>query len=246
MAKNKLENEEEQFVEGERFFIETDPEATRDVRRKGAGFDTLGNILRGLKELSFSNAFKIVNRPGRKINPAEKLATGLVNVKNAFELFYAKISNEGIQSIIFGRQGDGNYRFTNLIDITATHNTAIGSKEGRNNGYIKLRVTRDDENPESDRSGVNIYDPGTVNDVGLEGVVIQVVGQGKNGGVVISYITDKANSPTSGVPYILVDSDGIQIFGGVQFVNLPVGNPGGPSGRLYRDSTSSGSLVRVT
>lgn len=240
MAKDKLENEAEQFVEGERFFVETDPEATRDVRRKGAGFDTLGNFVRGLKELGFSNGFRMLNRPGRKITPTEKLATGLVNVKNAFEMFYTKMSDDGIQSLIFGRQGDGKSRFTNLIDFAATHNTKIGSKEGRNNGYIKLRVTRDDEDPASDRSGVNVYDPGTVNDVGLEGVVIQVVGQGKDGGVVLSYITDKANSPTSGVPYILVDGDGIQ------FINLPVGNPGGASGRLYRESTSSGSLIRIT
>jgi len=235
MAKDKLENEVEQFTEGERFYEVVDPESTRDVRRKGAGFDTLGNFVRGLKELGFSNGFRMVNRPGRKINPAEKLATGLVNVKNAFELFYTKMSDDGIQSLIFGRQGDGKSRFTNLIDFAATHNTKIGSKEGRNNGYIKLRVTRDDENPVSDRSGINLYDPGTVNDVGLEGVVIQLASQGANGGIAIAHIANKEDSPTGSVPYILVDVDGIQMF------NLPTSNPGG-SGVIWKN----GNVLNIT
>ena len=235
MAKDKLENEVEQFTEGERFYKVVDPESTRDVRRKGAGFDTLGNFVRGLKELAFSNGFQMVNRPGRKINPTEKLATGLVNVKNAFELFYTKMSDDGIQSLIFGRQGDGKSRFTNLIDFAATHNTKIGSKEGRNNGYIKLRVTRDGENPVSDRSGVNIYDPGTVNDVGLEGTVVQIVSSGANGGIAISHIAEKEDNPTSGVPFILVDVDGIQMF------NLPTSNPGG-SGVIWKN----GNVLNIT
>ena len=205
-------------------------------RRKGAGYDNLGNIFRGIKEFAFSNGFRIINRPGRTIEEEEKLSTGFINVKNAFELFYDKVSNEGIQSIVFGRQGDGESRHTNLVDISATHNSTIGSKEGRNNGYIKLRVTRDDENPVSDRSGVNVYDPGTVNDVGLSGVAIQIVGQGTNGGgVVISNIVDKEDSPTSGVPFILVDSDGIQMY------NLPTSDPG-VAGAIWR----SGGDLRIS
>lgn len=235
MKETKLQNEIETFKDGERFYDEVNIESTRDVRRAGSGFDTLANILRGIKELGFSNAFKIVNRPGRRVDANKKLETGLVNVKNAFEMFYAQKSDDGINTIVLGRQGDGKFRNTHLIDVNATHNTTIGSKEGRNNGYIKLRVTRDEENPESDRSGINIYDPGTVNDVGLSGVVIQIASQGTNGGVAISHIVNKEDSPTGSAPYILIDSDGIQML------NLPTSNPGG-SGILWN---SSGTL-RIT
>lgn len=235
MKEIKLKNEIETFKEGERFYKETDIAATRDDRRAGGGFDTLANILRGLKQLGFSNAFRMVNRPGRRVDEKKKLQTGLVNVKNAFEMFYADKSDDGLNTIVLGRQGDGKFRNTHLIDINATHNSTIGSKEGRNNGYIKLRVTRDEENPVSDRSGVNIYDPGTVNDVGLEGVVIQVVGQGTNGGVALSYISDKEDSPTSGVPFILIDADGIQMF------NLPTSDPG-TAGAIWR----SGGDLRIS
>lgn len=235
MKETKLKNEIETFAEGERFYQETNIESTRDDRRAGAGFDTLANILRGIKQLGFSNSFRVVNRPGRRIDARKKLETGLVNVKNAFEMFYADKSDDGLNTIVLGRQGDGKFRNTHLIDVNATHNTTIGSKEGRNNGYIKLRVTRDLEDPESDRSGINIYDPGTVNDVGLSGVVIQVASQGTNGGVAISHITDKEASPTGSQPYILVDGDGIQM------VNLPTSDPS-VAGTIWR----SGGDLRVS
>ncbi len=217
------------FSESERFYDKVEPESTRDVRRKGAGFDTLGNILRGLKELAFGNGFNIVNRPGRKIDAKAKVQTGLVNVKNMFEMFYNSMSSDGIQGITIGRRGDGEMSNTNLIQIEANHTSSIGTAEGRTNGYIKLRLTRDGVTPTSDRSGVNILDPGSVSN-GFVGVAIQVVGQGANGGVVISHITNKADSPTTTVPYILVDKDGIQML------NLPTSNPGG-SGRVWKNGT---------
>lgn len=208
-------------------------------RRRGRAFDMLAGVARDVRQLFFRNDFVITNRPGLPINASEKLITGLVKVKNAFEAYFLKPTNadDGINSIIIGRHGEGTYRNTSLIELSANAVTEIRDNEGNTNGWVKLRVTRDGENPASDRSGVSVFDP-ISRGVTTPGVIVHIVGQGDGGGVVISHIANReSNPPQSTYPFILVDIDGIQFF------NLPTSSVGLAIGTVYSDA---GTLKIVT
>lgn len=229
MAKYKLKDEVEPFVEGERYRKEVTPEATRDVRRKGAGYDTLGNILRGLKEFKFVNSFVFRNRPGRPVDNDEYLSTGLLPFQSMFEFFFEKRARSGnLNGITIGRQGDGRFRNTNYVQIEADHDTDIGDSRGYVNGVIRGRVSRDGSD-DTDRSGLYIFDRGSESAT-REGTVNWFVAAGEGGQVRLSYMPDKDGNPVTDATFdIYISSDGITLFG------VPTSNPGG-SGRVWNDS----------
>lgn len=232
MAKNQFKNEVEPFVEGERFYETVTPEATRDVRRNGAGFDTLGNVLRGLKEFRFVNSFLSRNRPGRPVDDAEYLSTGLLPFQSMYEMFFQKRANaKNLNGITIGRQGDGKFRNTNLVQIEADHDTDIGDSRGYVNGVVRGRVSRDGAD-DLDRSGLYIFDRGTESST-REGTVNWLVAAGEGGQVRLSYMPNKNGNPLSDATFdVYVSSDGITLFG------LPTSDPGG-SGRVWN---SAGTL----
>jgi len=210
------------------------PSTTRETRRRGSGFDPLAHVFRDVREFLFQNSFSIRNRPGKKIDPARKLITGLVNVKNAAEMFFRDASVDGINSITIGREGDGNSRNTHLIDLEADSRTEIGTKEGYVNGVIRMRVSRngsDDEN----RSGVYVMDAATETDGG-EGTIFHAVAYGPEGEVRLSYMEDKDDDIRNGTLFdIYISKSGISIYG------LPTSAPAG-SNHLY----NSGGTLKIT
>lgn len=207
----------------------------RVQRRRGGAFDMLARVLRGVQDIQFKNKLIMRNRPGRKLNPNDpKRETGLVYFRNMFEVFFQETSEpeEGLNGVTIGREGDGGQRQTNLIQLNAKYNSTIGSAEGDNNGWVKIRATRDSENPASDRTGISVFDIGS-RIVEWNGVTVWIAGDGENGGVVIGHLGDKSDSPaTSGNPYILIDKDGIQLN------NLPTSDVGLFAGTVYRDGTT--------
>lgn len=202
-------------------------------KRRGSVFNTLSHVMRDIRELVFTTGFIMRNRPG--LGEAGSSATGFVPVKNMFEAYYNEDGVEDkVNGIIIGRMGNGNKRNTNLVELTANCQPRNKNLElGYNNGAVKLRVTRDGENPPVDRTGVTVSDPQTIAPGDLEpGVTVHLVGQGYWGGVVISHVTNKDDSPTTGATggrYIMILDDGVYIKG------LPTSTPGG-TGRLWNDA----------
>lgn len=237
MAKNDFVEEEikgdkiEAFEEGERF---TKNGEGRDDIRNGATYNTLAQFLKGIKEFGFSNGFVIKNRPGKKIDELRKLATGLINIKNMFEMFYQKVSTEGLNGITIGRQGDGKFRNTHLIQIDADHRTEIGDAEGITNGAIRMRVSRNGQDLE-DRSGVYVIDRNLIRPgAEEEGTHIAMVAWG-DASAQITYAATRESVRNSngalsgGVRDIYVGPTGIFMYG------LPTTNPA-IAGALWNDS----------
>lgn len=195
------------------------PSVEKETRRRGVAFDTLAHVFRDVREFLFQNGLRFRNRPGEKIDENKKVETGRVNVKNMTEMYYDTAGDDGMNVIMIGRHGNGQYRNTNMIELSAQHNTAVGNGEGNTNGWVKLRVTRDDDDPAVDRVGVSVFDVGS-RITEFEGVSVQIVSMGEQGGVVISHNpTRGANPPSNGTPTIWVDKDGIG------FQNLPTSDP---------------------
>lgn len=224
--------EREQMNNDEAVINDDVNQSERGDRRKGGAWDTLARILRGTVQIGWNNGFMIKNRPGRKIDEAQRRSTGLVKVKNMFEMFYQNETTDGINGIMIGRQGDGRYRNTNLIEFSANYDPEIGSKEGNTNGWVKLRTTRKDYDLSSDNSGISVFDVGSTI-VEFEGVGVRVIGQGANGGVSIAWIDKRSDTMNA---RIFINANGIQ------FLNIPTSNPGG-SGRIWRDGNG---FVRIT
>lgn len=235
----------ENFAENERYYEKVELETTRDTRRKGAGLDTLANIIRGIKQMFFSNGFVIVNRSRTPIDNRKKVETGIVYVKNLFEMYFKDPSDDGLQTITIGRNNGelDDIAHTNLVQLYANHNTTIDSAEGRLNGLVRMQVGRDGNVVASNRSGVWVYDAGTLDSrftapativtTPIEGVVVHLVGQGADGGVIISHI-DNLGDEASSAPCIVIDKDGVKMR------NLPTVNPG-ISGTIWRN----GSVLNI-
>lgn len=214
------------------------PLPERRHRRTGRGFDTLAHVMRDVREFIFRNGFVLRNRAGAgKVGNDE---TGEVPVNNLVEGYFDEGSPDKVNALILGRRGDGTKRNTHLVEISANHRPEQSALElGFNNGVIKLRTTREGEDPAVDRTGVTVADPNALSDSTLPaGVVVQLVGHGEFGGLVLSHITDRGNIPTTQATagrYMMILDDGIYIRG------LPTSNPGG-TGRLWSD----GGTVKVT
>ncbi len=198
-------------------------------RRKGGAFDVMGRVFRNVTEFVFQNSFLMRNRPGESLSSEEKSSeTGRVNVKNTFEAYYTESDPDKINIIILGRKGNGLFRNTNLLELAARYQSSIGSKEGLTNGWLKMRVTRDDEDPAVDRSGVSVFDVGSVVET-FNGISCQIVGQGPQGGVVISHVNNKDVNPNSSAATarIVVTENDISMYG------LPTSASGLSAGSLY-------------
>ena len=203
-------------------------------RKQGGAFDTLAKVLKGVTELVFSTDFLMRNRPGLPVDITKKLQTGLVNVRSAFEAYFKTPSERGINAIYIGRKGDGEFRNTHLLDLSADHRTKIGTGEGYTNGVIRMRVSRDGSN-DTDRSGVYVMDAGTETDEG-EGTIFHAVAYGNNGEIRLSYMPNKDDNIRSGTTFdIYISKRGIFMYG------IPVSDTGLVSGQLYR----IGSNLRI-
>jgi len=214
------------------------PPTDRDNRRRGSAFDTLAHVFRDVREFLFQNGFTMRNRAG--LGRVGNEQSGDVPVNNMMEAYYEEGSADKINAFILGRRGDGTKRNAHLIELTANHRPEQSALElGFNNGVVKLRSTREGEDPAVDRTGVTVADPNALSAVTLPtGVVIQVVGQGEFGGVILSHVTNRGDVPTTGATggrTIRLLDDGIYLTG------LPTSNPGGTN-RLWRDGTT----LRIT
>jgi hypothetical protein len=200
-------------------------------RKQGGAYDTLASVLKGIKEIVFSTDFVMRNRSGIPVDLTKRLLTGLVNVKSSFEAHFQTPSDNGINAIYIGRKGDGNYRNTHFLDLSADHRTKIGTSEGYTNGVIRMRVSRDGVN-DTDRSGVYVMDAGTETDGG-EGTIFHAVAYGDNGEIRLSYMTNKDDNIRSGtVRDIYISKSGIFMYG------LPTSSSGLSSGAVWRDGTT--------
>jgi len=200
-------------------------------RRRGSAFDTLSNVLRNVKDLVFVNSFMMRNRPGFKVTEASQ-AEGAVNVKNMFEAHYTEKATDGINAMVLGRKGDGTMRDTQMIELAAGHSKEIGAnKVGRLNGAVRLRVAETDVIPAADNTGVTVFHPGTIID-NATGTAVHIVGQGSQGGVVITWKANRGDNPNTG-RRILITDEAISILG------LPTSSSGLPTGALWN---SSGTL----
>lgn len=206
-------------------------------KRRGSVFNTLAHVMRDVRELIFTTGFIMRNRPG--LNKVGSASTGFVPVNNMFEAYYDKESADKVNGIIIGRMGDGDKRNTNLVELCATSQPGSKNLElGYNNGAVKLRVTRAGENPPVDRTGVTVSDPNTLGPDQPAGVTVHIVGQGSYGGVVLSHVADKSDSPTTGASggrRIMILDDGIYIR------NLPTSSAGLLTGALW----SNGGVLTV-
>lgn len=213
------------------------PDTSLRHRRRGAAFDTLGHIIRDVRELLFQNGFVIRNRPGLNLGESnDPLSSGFIKVFNMFESYFEKIPSvaQGINAYILGRRGDGKMRNTSLIELSARHVSEMRNDQGQNNGVIKLRVTRDDEDPPVDNTGVTVADVGTLG-AGLEGTTVRIAADGSSGGVILAFITSKDQNPNQAQYRIRILDNGVYIHG------LPTSSPG-VSGALWRDNNN---FVRV-
>lgn len=218
-------------VEAELEEVEGVEDYERGSRRRGGAFDTLARILRGITEMRFVNDFIIKNRP--------RLGGSAVKIKNMFEAYYQRPSDDGINAIIIGRKGDGRFRNNHLIELAAKHSTPMSNDQGFNNGIIKLRITRDDEDPDTDNVGLTVADAGTLSK-DVDGVAVRSVGTGEFGGVLLSWIENRGDNPNPASTQpgpkapraIIIQDDCIRIVG------LPTSSSGLPSGALYRDGTT--------
>lgn len=214
------------------------PREERTHRRRGRAFDTLAHVFRDVREFIFRNGFVMRNRAGfGRVGNAD---SGDVPVNNMLEAYYEEGSPDRVNAFIVGRKGDGTKRNTHLIELSANHRPEQSALElGFNNGVIKLRTTREGEDPAVDRTGVTVADPNALSASTLStGVIVQIVGNGVYGGVVISHVTNRGDIPTTqatGGRYIMILDDGIYLKG------LPTSNPGG-SGRLWNSS----GTVKIT
>ncbi len=216
------------------------PTTDKTNKRRGSAFSTLAHVFRDVRELVFTTGFLMRNRPG--LGKVGSAATGFIPVKNMFEAYYDESATGKVNGIIIGRMGDGEKRKTNLIELSANCDTTQKNLElGYNNGVVKLRVTRDGENPPVDRSGVTVYESqGLATGDQPEGVAVHVVGNGTNGGVIISHITDKSDNPNSGATggrRIAIYNDGIYFYG------LPTASTGLSTGAIWNDA---GTLKIIT
>lgn len=245
---------------------QTQPEnEDKKARRRGGLFDSLAHVLRGVREIVFKYGFVMRNRPGLGKEPSG--TTGYVPVKNMFEATNTEDPDGKLNAMMFGRSGDGENRKTNLIELCATAQPEHKNLElGYSNGVVKLRAVRAGENPSIDRSGVTVGDVlGFATGDLVPGVTVHVVGNGYWGGVVLSHITNKGASPTSGATggrYILINDTDISVYGNtfrirgnctlsgttvtfsgadIRMTGLPT-TPPSESGRLWN---SSGTL-RIT
>jgi len=215
----------------------TEPETTLKHRRRGVNFDTLGHVYRDVREFLFANGFRMTNRPGQNLGADnDPLSTGFVKVFSMVESYFQKAPSveKGINAFILGRRGDGGMRNASLIELTARHVVEISNDLGQNNGAIKLRITREDEDPATDNTGVTVADAGTLGK-DLEGNVVRVAGDGESGGVTIAWLSSKDQSPSAAPYRIQIRSDGIFMFG------LPTADPG-VAGAVYR----SGVNLRIS
>lgn len=207
------------------------PSTDKAHRRRGAAFDTFAHVFRDVREMYFQNGLTIKNRPGTTLTTENDPAqTGFIKVFSLFEIFFEKAPSliNGINAIIFGRGGKGERRNTSLIEFSARHVSEISNDLGQNNGSIKLRVTRDDEDPPVDNSGVTVADAGTLGK-GLFGLVVRIAGDGESGGVTIAHISSKDQNPSQADRRMQFLNDGIYFFG------LPTSSSGLSSGALWND-----------
>lgn len=146
---------------------------------------------------------------------------------NVLEIFAA--DNDPDTNFMFiGRMGTGEERNISLIELTVNHDSQVSNNRGFINGILRFRATRDDEDPDSDWSGVTVADVGTIG-AGLSGNVSYVAGDGNDGGVILAHLTSKGQRPSQAPYQIRILNDGIYAIG------LPTSNPGG-TGRIWNDA----------
>lgn len=112
---------------------------------------------------------------------------------NVLELF-ALNNDPNLNFIFIGRMGDGEERNLALLELTVKHRSALATDRGLINGVMRLRATRDDEDPDVDNAGVTVADSGALV-TNAVGVTVRVVGQGAQGGVTISHIANIGDDP---------------------------------------------------
>lgn len=229
------------------------PSTDKTHRRKGSALELLGHVYRDVREFLFQNDFIFRNRPGRPLDASESTTeTGKVKTKSMLEMFFAEPSGagKGINAITVGRQGDGKFRHTNLIQLEANYDPAIGTEVGYQNGIIRARVSRDSSDAR-DRSGFYIMHAGTEQD-GAEGVIAQLVGAGARGEVRLTYLDEVAGDIRGGRYSLYISPSGIHLYSGETTVlriqdgniimpNLPTSAPAGAN-RLWK----SGGTLRIT
>lgn len=150
-----------------------------------------------------------------------------VTYDNVLELF-SPDNSPNTNYIFIGRTGTGAERNTSLIELTVNHDSQVSNNRGFINGILRFRATRDDEDPDSDWSGVTVADVGTIG-AGLSGNVSYVAGDGNDGGVILAHLTSKGQRPSQAPYQIRILNDGIYAIG------LPTSNPGG-TGRIWNDA----------
>lgn len=229
------------------------PTTDKTHRRKGSALEMLGHVYRDVREFLFQNDFIIRNRPGRAIDTTVSTTeTGRVKTKSMLEMFFGEPSSQskGINAITIGRQGDGKFRNTNLIQLEANYDSEIGTTAGYQNGVIRARVSKDGSD-ERDRSGLYIMHAGTEVE-GREGVIAQLVGAGPRGEVRLTYMENLDEEIGGGRYSLYVSPSGIHLYRGfitmlriegdhVVMPNLPKVSPGG-TGRLWNDN----GTVKIT
>jgi hypothetical protein len=211
--------------------VKQKPVEEKTHNRKGGAFHTLAHVMRDLRELVFTTGFIMRNRPGRPVSDDEYLQTGKLPFQSMVEMLFPNRANNGnLNGITIGRQGDGEFRNTNIVQIEADHDTGIGDSRGYVNGVIRGRVSRDGSD-DMDRGGLYVMDRGTES-ASREGTVTWLVASGEGGQVRLSYMPNKGGNPLNDAIFdIYISSAGITIFG------LPTTNPGG-SGRIWKNGTT--------
>lgn len=185
----------------------------KDQKRRGKFYNPRGHIL---PNIDMVNGFILNNRPNLS-DVVLGLATGFVKVKSMFEAFFTSKASNSINSIIIGRKGNGESRFTNLIELSANADRDIENLEqGYTNGLVKLRGTRDGSNPSQDRSGITVGDVhGFVAEDRPEGTINHIIGQGKYGGITMAHITNKEDVPSEASVKMVMTEDGTAFSGTV-------------------------------
>lgn len=186
-------------------------DSSRDQKRLGKSFNPKGTVF---SNIDMGSGFVLNNRPGI-LGAILGVATGFVKVNSIFESFFKTKAKDSINAVIVGRQGNGESRFANSIELSANCNLDIENLAlGYNNGIIKLRVTRDGVNPPVDHTGVTVADINSLfSDPDTEAVVNRIVGYGTNGGVTLAHVDDRADLPYTGGPRFVVNNSGTTVYG---------------------------------
>lgn len=186
---------------------------SKEQKRRGKLFSPRGSLL---QTIDMASGYVQNNRPGI-IGSVLGAITGFLKINSIFESYFKRRASGSINAVVIGRQGNGESRFTNLIELSANSDTDIKNLEqGYTNGLVKLRGTRNDVNPSQDRSGVTVGDVhGYVAVDRPEGVIVHVVGQGEYGGVTVAHITNKSDSPSSSSIKMVMTDTGTAFSGSV-------------------------------